>query len=360
MIKLVLDPGHGGKDPGSAGNGLLEKNVNLDLCGRVAARLRDYEAEVVLTRSGDVDVSLDARSDMANTLAADFFCSLHSNAGGGTGFESYIHTTAGERTEVLRAAVHDAVAAYLATIPLRDRGKMKANFAVLRETVMPAVLLENLFIDNPADAARLKDSAFLEGLAGAIAGGLVSALAIPLKPRPEPAQTPVKVEAAAEPAQARLRLAAVNPKAPDYVNIYAALEKKYGIRWDAVFAQSCKETAYWKFGGAVKPEQNNFAGLAAFGGSPGASFPTPEEGIEAQFQHWHAYYYGGDLPPGTKVLDPRRDAVIHSGSAGALSSVEDLGGRWAPATDYGLNIVNHYLKPILETKVPPPACDPGR
>ena len=86
MIKLVLDPGHGGKDPGSAGNGLLEKNVNLDLCGRVAARLRDYEAEVVLTRSGDVDVSLDARSDMANTLAADFFCSLHSNAGGGTGF----------------------------------------------------------------------------------------------------------------------------------------------------------------------------------------------------------------------------------------------------------------------------------
>ena len=153
-----------------------------------------------------------------------------------------------------------------------------------------------------------------------------------------------------------------NPKAPDYVQIYADLGAKYGIRWDAVFAQSCKETGFWKFGGLVKPEQNNFAGLGSFGGQKGASFATPSDGIEAQFQHWHVYYYGGNLPAGTKVLDPRRDAVIKSGWAGKLQYVEDLGGRWAPSADYGSSIVNDYMKVMqsLEVQTPAqPTSNPG-
>jgi len=352
MIKLVIDPGHGGKDPGAAGNGLKEKDLNLDISKRVAYRLSFYEVDLTLTRTDDVDLSLDERCVIANKLQADYFCSIHTNAGGGTGFESYIYTNAARETENYRSVIHDMVADYLRKSGFVDRGKKRADFAVLRNTDMPAVLLENLFIDNPKDAKRLKSASFRNGLAYQIALGLVKALVIPKKSKEgKSVKTPVKVPAAVKPAQAKMFLAAKNPGAPDYVDIYVAMGARYGIRWDAVFAQSCKETAFWKFGGDVKPEQNNFAGLGTFDGKPGASFATPEEGIEAQFQHWHVYYCGGDLPPGTKNLDPRRDTVLKSGWAGTLQYIEDLGGRWAPSQDYGSSIVNHYLTPMLDIQV---------
>ncbi len=62
-----------------------------------------------------------------------------------------------------------------------DRGKKRADFVVLRNTNMPAVLLENLFVDNQKDAAKLKDAAFLDGLAGAIAEGMAIALNLPVR-----------------------------------------------------------------------------------------------------------------------------------------------------------------------------------
>lgn len=190
MIKLVIDPGHGGEDPGAVGNGLKEKDINLDLGKRVAGKLSSYNVDVTLTRSSDLDISLEDRSNIANNLEADYFCSFHINAGGGTGFESYIYTNAADDTENLRNVLHDIIAGYYKKAGLPDRGKKRANFAVLRDTDMPAVLLENLFIDNPADAGKLKDISFLEGLAGSIAGGLVAALGIPLKPSPVPTQPP--------------------------------------------------------------------------------------------------------------------------------------------------------------------------
>lgn len=365
MIKLVIDPGHGGKDPGAVGNGLREKDLNLDISKQVASKLSSYDAEVYLTRSTDVEVSLTGRSSFANKIKADYFCSIHVNSGGGTGFESFIHSNAVTKSKNLRSIIHDKTSTYYKKAGFTDRGKKKANFAVLRETSMPAVLLENLFIDNQKDAAKLKDNTFINGLAEAIAAGLVAALEIPVKPKKPPgdlSNTPVKVEAAAKPAQARSFLSAKNPKAPDYVDIYVSMGKKYGIRWDAVFAQSCKETGFWKFGGFVKPEQNNFAGLGTFDGKAGASFATPADGIEAQFQHWHVYYFGGALPSGVKNMDPRRDAVLKSGWAGKLLYVEDLGGRWAPAVDYGVSIVNNILKPILAVQVnePTPTQPPAQ
>lgn len=346
----MLDPGHGGRDPGAVGNGLKEKDVNLEICKLTAYRLSFYEVEVILTRISDADLSLEERCNIANKIRADCFCSIHANAGGGTGFESYVYLNVPEKTENLRNAVHDTVARYYKNAGFVDRGKKRANFFVLRKTIMPAVLLENLFLDNCSDAEKLKDGSFLDGLAGAIAEGLAAALGMPLRPR-QPQEvtgkTLVKAAPAVKPAQARSFLADKNPLAPDYVDIYVLMGARYGIRWDAVFAQSCKETAYWRFGGHVKPEQNNFAGLATFDGKPGASFATPAEGIEAQFQHWHVYYYGGELPAGTRKLDPRRDAVIKAGWAGTLQYVEDLGGRWSQSKEYGYSIVNNFLKPML-------------
>ncbi|MDA8235164.1 MAG: N-acetylmuramoyl-L-alanine amidase [Clostridia bacterium] len=205
MLKtIVIDPGHGGTDSGAAGNGLLEKDVNLSLAQLVTAQLAPFDVQIKLTRMTDTFISLTNRTDYANRLGADFFCSLHTNAGGGTGFESYIHTSASRRSITAGEVIHNRLAAFYKQHNFADRGLKTANFAVLRETRIPAVLLENLFIDNSRDAAALKDTAFLQNLAGAIATGLVSALDLPrkagqptpsptVKPTPMPTATPTPI-----------------------------------------------------------------------------------------------------------------------------------------------------------------------
>lgn len=361
---IVIDPGHGGIDPGAMANGLLEKNLNLDICRRLVEKLAPYEADIILTRDSDTSVNLKTRAEIANLAAADFFLSIHCNAGGGEGFESYVHIAAPATTLGIREILHREVARFFLERNIADRGMKAADFAVLRLSKMPAVLLELLFVDHPRDAELLQSGVFLNSLAAAAAQGVAAALNLDLKQDQggsTPMGTPVKVPSETRPGQARAYLREKNPGAPDHVDIYASMGMKYGIRWDVVFAQSCRETGFWKFGGLVKPEQNNFAGLGSFGGSSGATFSTPAEGIEAQFQHWHTYYYGGDLPAGTPVLDPRRDAVLKSGWAGKLVYVEDLGGHWAPNREYGIIIVRDYLTPMKNTVVPeppPPPWDP--
>ncbi|GAB6274934.1 MAG: hypothetical protein STSR0004_17990 [Peptococcaceae bacterium] len=176
---LVLDPGHGGEDPGAVGNNLKEKDLTLKLAKICAEKLVRYDLNVKFTREDDRYVSLYERANIANRLNADYFCSIHINAGGGTGFESYVHSTAVEKhTDELRAILHNQIMAYLKKKGAKEhgQGKKAANFAVLRSTAMPAVLLECLFIDTPADAEKLADESFLKGLANEIAYGLARAL----------------------------------------------------------------------------------------------------------------------------------------------------------------------------------------
>ncbi|HOV80324.1 MAG TPA: N-acetylmuramoyl-L-alanine amidase [Bacillota bacterium] len=176
MKRIVIDPGHGGRDPGAVTNGLQEKDLTLDIARRTRDILNAYQAEVRLTRDDDIDLDLSPRADMANSLNADYFCSIHVNAGGGTGFESYVYTLAGDKSQALRGIVHDQLSEFYRSVGFPDRGKKKANFAVLRQTNMPAVLLENLFIDRKEDAAKLAEPSFRQGIAEAIAAGLARAL----------------------------------------------------------------------------------------------------------------------------------------------------------------------------------------
>nr|WP_256205582.1 N-acetylmuramoyl-L-alanine amidase [Calditerricola satsumensis] len=174
--RVVIDPGHGGKDPGAVGLGLQEKEVVLHLAQHVRRALGGYEVDVLLTRETDEWVSLDERARRANEADADLFVSLHCNAGGGQGFESYVHPAAPERTRAIREVLHRRVMAFLASYGIRDRGQKEANFAVLRKTKMPAVLLENLFLDHPRENALLREEAFRKDLAQAIAAGIAQAL----------------------------------------------------------------------------------------------------------------------------------------------------------------------------------------
>jgi N-acetylmuramoyl-L-alanine amidase len=183
MPKLVvIDPGHGGHDPGAQGNGLSEAALTLTISRRLRRRLlREFDVEVRLTRTNDTFVELDDRAAFANELDADYFVSVHINSGGGSGYESFIHPSAaaGSPSARRRAELHDTAMEFLRPKGIPDRGEKTANFAVLRLTKMPAVLTESLFIDTAADAQLLRSDAFLRGLARAYAKGIGTALALP-------------------------------------------------------------------------------------------------------------------------------------------------------------------------------------
>jgi N-acetylmuramoyl-L-alanine amidase len=186
MAKLVvLDPGHGGDEPGAGGHGLKEAALTLKIAKRLRKALTDsFDVRVAMTRSDDRTVSLDARAAFANERDADYFASIHINSGGGTGYEDFVHVSVGPNSKSARRrnAVHKAVATFMDGKGMADRGKKKADFAVLRETSMPAILTENLFIDDRDDAALLAKDSFLTGLAKAHAKGIGAALDLPRRP----------------------------------------------------------------------------------------------------------------------------------------------------------------------------------
>jgi len=180
MVKIFIDPGHGGSDPGAVGNGLFEKNVTLSIASRIQQiLLNEYEGvSTRMSRTSDQSISLQARTDAANAWGADFFLSIHVNAGGGTGFESYVYPNVGTPTTTYQRHIHDAV---MSQVDFYDRGKKQANFHVLRETRMPALLTENGFIDNANDASKLKSSSFLDRLARGHVLGLERAFCLERK-----------------------------------------------------------------------------------------------------------------------------------------------------------------------------------
>lgn len=170
---VVLDAGHGGTDPGAVGNGMREADLTIELCEMVKRKLEGkYPVEAKIAPHG----TLAERARFANDCGAKLFVSVHINAGGGTGFESYIHPDASQEAAFAQNIIHDAVMYFLKSCGVVDRGKKKANFQVLRETKMPAVLLECLFIDRSQDAVKLSDPIFRDGLANEIAWGATQTL----------------------------------------------------------------------------------------------------------------------------------------------------------------------------------------
>ena len=176
MTKIYIDAGHGGNDPGSSGNGLKEKDVTLTIAKKVQALLKGY-ATVKMSRTTDRTLSLTQRTNDANNWGAEYFLSIHINAGGGTGYEDYIYDgSVSNKTKTIRDTMHAEI---IKQIPdVRNRGKKTANFAVLRQTSMPAMLSENLFIDTKADADLLKSNAFLNKLAQGHANGIIKAFGL--------------------------------------------------------------------------------------------------------------------------------------------------------------------------------------
>lgn len=218
---IVLDPGHGGKDPGAVSKSkkTLEKDLNLSVAYKLKALLeKDLKVRVLLTRSEDKFVSLQERTKFANTNKADLFVSIHTNASrdrGTRGIEMYYlstaKTTEARAVEALENSVvelyeggkeagrkYDDLALTLSDIlqaenleqssnlalklqmnmvagtSAPDRGVRQANFYVLRGAFMPAVLIEMGFISNAQEESYLSDKQYQERIARTIFEGVKS------------------------------------------------------------------------------------------------------------------------------------------------------------------------------------------
>lgn len=206
---VVIDPGHGGSDPGVAGvGGLLEKDINLEVGLRLAEYLRQQGLQVVLTRQDDRHLGLAERAEIANTAGGDLFISLHCNAwynGAARGLETYFlspaksdwsqsvealenrdHTAAddvefivwdlvqnryisasSDLAEVIQAEVSHALG-------LPDRGVRQAGFRVLVGAWMPAVLIEMGFLTHPDEARQLRNDRYQRALARAVGDAILT------------------------------------------------------------------------------------------------------------------------------------------------------------------------------------------
>ena len=466
--KLCFDPGHGGVDSGAVGNGLKESEVVLPIALEVGEIVGKHGVTVIFTRTTDVFIELSERANIANSAVVDYFISIHANAADSMakGTETYAFVSGGQGEKLAQALQQSMVYSGIATA---NRGVKFANFAVLRESKMPAALVETLFISNAEDAEILRNRQ--HDIALAIAKGILSFLAIPFdssvinpqQPKPavmyrvildgiqvEALSYQVKAEAAVREAvdSGRAKTGKVQrntdgadlyfyPPVIDYENelcriivngknlialtgktkcinwaktnydghivvqcvkdnvIVAEFDNmlqppkpinntaimgssdllkeqmvKYlidnnkepkitvtieelvqlfldegveeGVRGDIAFCQSIFETAYFKYGGLVLPEQNNYGGIGAVNNSEvgrGAWFKTPKEGVRAQIQHLKAY--GSTEALKNQCVDPRFTLVTR----GIALSWEDLNGKWAvPGENYGQSIVEIYNK----------------
>ena len=181
MPLLVLDPGHGGRDPGAIGRTVSEKEVNLRVCLLLRDALNRCRFRVLMTRESDTErvpgvstaVDLKARAMLANTNAADLFVSWHYDASSNRdvqGVAVWIHPSQQDKPAYLKA---DLIAQGIAASSgQKNRGVYYGDYQVLRDTFMDAVLIEGGFITSATEESLLTQETFLraqaEGAAKAI------------------------------------------------------------------------------------------------------------------------------------------------------------------------------------------------
>ena len=178
---IVVDPGHGGGDPGAVGkSGLMEKEVTLAISTELRNLLEAGQANVVMTRTDDRDVhskqasdiqELQARVNIANNARADVFVSVHIDSFSDTtasGTTTYFYPKS-KRDELFAAQIQQSMVNQLGLV---NRGFHEKNFYVLRHTAIPAILAEVAFISNPAEEKLLQRTDFVKKAAYGIFSGI--------------------------------------------------------------------------------------------------------------------------------------------------------------------------------------------
>jgi len=194
---ICIDPGHGGNDPGYQVGSNDEKKFTLLLAQEVRGQLRTAGFKVVLTRTTDVKIPLEERTEVARRAGADLFISVHFNASETArnevkGTEIFCCTPAGATSTNARGEgdtrwvvgnrydeknvllAYQMQKSYVKNLGVEDRGMKRARFEVLREATMPAILIEGGFMSHPVEGKKIYDPAYRKQMAHAIVEGVLA------------------------------------------------------------------------------------------------------------------------------------------------------------------------------------------
>ena len=363
--RVVLDPGHGGDDPGAVNEaaGLVEHELALDIARRTETLLETMGYSATLTRTdAETGYANTPRGVIANLCHAVVYVSIHLNSFGEPE-PNYAKTFWGieEKDAAFAATMQTALVSGLQPgTELGDSGLEQLENGGLLTARMPAVLVEPLFLSNPEEAARLADPGGerLEAIARAVAEGvdvwLRSRRLGPIDVGEVPGQAPQFVMAAEDPLLASPRGTAVQALAvalgmraarPEELQAYVTevyrLAPLAGLDPAIVVAQSALETGWWQ--SPAWRDHLNPAGIGITG--PDVASPSWESGTAAARAHLvHLYLYAsGAIPAGHPLepyvpLDPRYEAALSAGRAGSAKRIADLAGRWATDADYASSI----------------------
>jgi len=365
--KIVVDIGHGGKDPGASANGLVEKDVNLDVGLKVRDYLLNYDAEVKVTRETDITLGNDTRVNMINSFNPNLCVSIHHNAAASISARGaeVIHGHYDLQddklaNDILSRLIEKGMPTRREFTKLNDKGE-DWYFMIRRiwDNDTDSIIVEGGFLTNHLDAELLKTQFFLQKEADAIAGAIVGYLGLELNNR---ALTEIMGGTKAQAAQLISYAIRVNkvPSLPyctidELAKIFIEEGEIEGVRADVAWAQSLKETGYFRYGGIVLPEQNNYGGIGALNNNAkgvAAAFENPRLGVRAQIQHLKAYASTENLKQ--LGVDPRFELV----KRGSARYVEWLGYKdnpngagWAwPGAGYGYDIAK-LLNAILQEPI---------
>lgn len=353
---ICIDAGHGGKDSGAVGNGLLEKDIVLSIAKKLKVMLIEKGFKVCMTREDDTFVELKDRCIIANKQKADIFVSIHCNSDknkSAFGFEIY-HTKGsiqGEKlSEVIKLSMNENK-----EIIRTDRGIKTANFTVLIGTNMPAVLVETAFISNIEDSKILKAKQ-LE-FATAICKGICSYFGIKNTKTVEKSTSATQIlskpTVSIEQMQTWAKSKYDNEEFINLAEMYYKLSVERGINPAVSYAQFAHETGFLykvKSAAGLDSTYHNPCGLKVPQGggdydkNAHMKFATWQNGISAHLDHL-ALYAGAKGYPRENTLDPRHFPYL----LGTAKTVEELSGKWAPSAEYGQKLLK-YVKEMESIK----------
>lgn len=182
---LLLDAGHGGKDPGTSGNGMQEKNLTLTIAQKIEQELQGSGIKVYMTRDSDVYPENSTRAQTANDIA-DLMVSIHINSGPETanGTESLYQVHANDSSSRLTSKQLAEIlqASMISGTGNTNRGvKLRTDLLILNRTTVPSAIVEVVFITNTGDALKISNPAYQDQVAQAIADGIQEAVKYPLR-----------------------------------------------------------------------------------------------------------------------------------------------------------------------------------
>lgn len=396
-VTICLDPGHGGNDSGAVGvNNAYEKDLTLKIAQYCKQELEKYDCNVVMTRTGDTNPSLEDRANYAKSQGAQYLISIHLNSGSGyaVGAEVYYPNT-NWRPDISQNGknVAQAIQNQLVSIGIHNRGikfrtidtneypdpfryddgSVADYYGIIRNAKyngLTGLIIEHCFINSVSDYNNyLNSDAKLQKLGVADAIGIVSALGLSKKDAKTLITGATKTNVS-QMVNYFINNGGTYDKFSKYGTQYDGVLAKKGavnieefcqifyeeaiaenIRPEVAFCQTMKETGFLQFGHDVKPDQCNFAGLGATGnGVAGNSFASVREGIRAQIQHLKAYATTDNL---INACVDNRFGYVKRGSAPYVEWLgkkeNPTGDGWATGANYGTDIVAR-MKVLLNTQ----------